>query len=286
MKMVIRQTQQGLEISGIGAFDLSQTLECGQCFRFVQETGGYYGVAHGRLIKVSQHGGTLFFEGAHVGDAEWLTEYFDLARDYDEIAERLSVDPWITESARRYRGVHIMRQDPWEALCSFIISQNNNIPRIKKIIAALCELLGEDIGGYHAFPSPAVVASAGEAGLAPIRAGFRAAYIVDAAQSIVNGNIDLKQVGRMDIISAAAELKKIRGVGDKVAACVLLFGYGMLDVFPVDVWIKRVIALRYGEGFTPSRFSPYAGIAQQYLFCRERDEASVRGKMLNDMDAD
>ena len=164
-----------------------------------------------------------------------------------------------------------MRQDPWEALCSFIISQNNNIPRIKKIIASLCALLGEEISeGVYDFPTPESIARVGASGLAPIKAGFRAAYIADAAEKVATGKLDLNSLYHVSLEDAVTALCTIKGVGPKVAGCVALFGLGHMDSFPIDVWIKRVIEKYYDKDFTPKVFGEYAGIAQQYLFYHER----------------
>ena len=168
------------------------------------------------------------------------------------------------------KGIRILRQDRWETLCSFIISQNNNIPRIKGIIGRLCEAFGERIDGGYAFPSADRIASLTEEQLAPIRSGFRARYILDAARRVTDGRTDLDAVSAMIYDDAKKYLMQIKGVGNKVADCVLLFGYGFFDAFPKDVWIKRVIEKYYGENFDESIFKPYGGIAQQYLFYSER----------------
>ena len=164
-----------------------------------------------------------------------------------------------------------MRQDRWEALCSFIISQNNNIPRIKKIIRALSEKYGEDIGGAYDFPSAASLDAAGEEEIFALRTGFRAKYIAAAAKAVSEDETFLSRVADSETYEAAESLLvSLRGVGPKVAACTLLFGFERYDAFPVDVWIKKVLAKRYSEGFDYHVFGSSAGIAQQYLFYYER----------------
>lgn len=263
----------GARIADTGDFSLERTLESGQCFRFVRDNDAYLCAAGSHTARITQDGDTLYFEG--VGDMDealFWADYFDLGRDYGEINEFLSkTDANVADAIKSCPGIHILKQEPWETLCSFIISQNNNIPRIKKIVLSLCSLFGDEIGnGFFSFPAADVIARAGVEALSPIRAGFRNKYIFDAACRVADGDIDLTKVASMELESAVGELKRIKGVGDKVASCALLFGFGMLDAFPVDVWVKKVIGKYYGDTFEPRMFAPYAGVAQQYLFFRER----------------
>jgi len=202
-------------------------------------------------------------------EAVWR-DYFDLDSDYSKIRERLCIDDYMRRATNFGAGIRILRQDKWEALCSFIISQNNNIPRIKKIIDMLCREFGEKIvfdgSEYFAFPSAERLAVFNEKSLATLHCGYRAEYIISAARAIVSGALDLDALSRVASDTARIELMKLRGVGNKVADCVLLFGLHMLDSFPMDVWMKRTVAEQYGSDFNPSVFSPYAGIAQQYIF--------------------
>jgi N-glycosylase/DNA lyase len=168
-------------------------------------------------------------------------------------------------------GIRILRQDKWETLCSFIISQNNNIPRIKKIISALCKAGAEISGGSEIeFPRPETLVKMGKDGLFALKTGFRAAYLFDAASKVANGEIDLDAVFEMDTDRACAELCKIKGVGPKVAACTLLFGFEKYDCFPIDVWVKRVMQEYYGGLVSGKDFGRFAGLAQQYLFYHRR----------------
>jgi len=201
----------------------------------------------------------------------WLG-YFDLDRDYESVITELSFDEQFCLASEQACGIRIFRQDGWETLCSFIISQNNNIPRIKKIISALCGLLGEPIStGVNAFPTAESILSAGVEGLAPIKSGFRAKYLIDAAEKVVNGTVNLNELGRMDYKEAKETLMRIKGVGEKVSDCALLFGFGFHQAFPKDVWVKRVLDKYYGSDFDPNYFGENAGIAQQYLFYYERN---------------
>lgn len=257
-------------------FDPDKTFNCGQCFRFEKNGSAWEGVAKGKYVSIKSDGdGTVFFSGA---DAEefrttWR-DFLDCDTDYDSIADDFSALGGVMgEAVAISRGIRILRQDPWEALCSFIISQNNNIPRIKKIINALCREYGEKIYSpdgreFYTFPTPRALFEAGEEGIYALKTGFRAKYLYDAAKKIVLRDIDLKAVYDMDTQSGAEYLKQIKGVGDKVSACVLLFAYHKTDSFPIDIWVKKILK-KYFDGKVPD-FGTYAGIAQQYLFFYER----------------
>jgi N-glycosylase/DNA lyase len=249
-------------------FDPDVTFDCGQCFRWdKREDGAWCGVAYGRKLTVKKDGGGLFIEGADECTFEAVLKgYFNLDRDYDKICGQLSGDPVLAAAIQFAPGIRILRQEPWEALCSFIISQNNNIPRIKGIVSRLCENFGDLIAdGEHAFPPAERLAPLSVQELSPLRSGFRAGYILDASRRVVDGEVDLAALSEMPLDDARKSLMKIKGVGPKVADCALLFGCGRLDAFPVDVWIKRVLARFYPDGF-PQEYIKYGGIAQQFLF--------------------
>ena len=265
-------TPEGTFIENDGNFDFDKIFDCGQCFRFEKRGDVWQGVAFGSVlrVRVTPLGGTLLGVGREEFDSVWRG-FFDVDTDYSVVNACLARDEQVADALNYARGIRILRQDKWETLCSFIISQNNNIPRIKKIVSALCANFGDRISeNEYAFPSAKAVAPAGEEGLAVIRSGFRAKYIIDAAVRVANGDIDLAAVENMDYDAAKQYLMRIKGVGNKVADCVLLFGYGFFDAFPKDVWIKRVIEKYYGDSFDETVFAPYGGIAQQYLFYRER----------------
>ena len=162
-------------------------------------------------------------------------------------------------------GIRILKQEPWETVCSFIISQNNNIPRIKGIIERLCENFGEKIEGGFAFPSAEKIAALSLEELAVIRSGFRAKYILDAARKFASGEISSERLEQLSTDEARSQLMKIYGVGEKVADCVLLFAFARIDAFPKDVWIKRAMEKLF-SGDLPECAVPYAGIVQQYIF--------------------
>ncbi|MCL2391672.1 MAG: DNA-3-methyladenine glycosylase 2 family protein [Oscillospiraceae bacterium] len=260
-----------VEISAIADFNLEKTFECGQCFRWdADENGVYTGIALGRVARLRGEGSSIFISGT-IEDFETVwRSYFDLDKDYLKIRQQLSIDPFMKEATQFGAGIRILRQDKWEALCSFIISQCNNIPRIKKIISILSMEFGDKINFdglvFYSFPSAQRIAALCEADLAPLRCGYRAQYILSAARAVANKEIDLDSLAQATSEHARKKLKALHGVGDKVADCVLLFGLNKLDAFPIDVWMKRAMSEHYGKRFDPSIFSPYAGIAQQYIF--------------------
>lgn len=265
-------------IENTGNFSVEKTFDCGQCFRFDPiGPGTVRGVVGKSAVTLRMLDGAVEIEGSD--DKEFWLRYLSLDTDYGEIDRAICEalegerDRQTVRSAVEYgAGIRILRQEPWETTVSFIISQNNNIPRIKKIIAALCELAGEEIGdGEYAFPTAKALYDLGEDGIAATRCGFRAKYIFDAARRALDGSFDPEAVGKFaNYEDADAYMRQIAGVGPKVSACALLFGFGRLDAFPIDVWMKRLIANRFPDGLDHTRFGAYAGIAQQYLFYYER----------------
>lgn len=279
--LTVMQYKDELRISGVGPLDLEQTLDCGQCFRFSPtQDGGWQGMAGDQYGWFRLEGNTLVVRGVsrEVFDGFWRF-YLDLDRDYEKLYRSVvrRVGGRMGECVRFAPGVHLLRQDAWEALISFIISQNNNVPRIKGIIHRLCREFGRPVeapeGEWYAFPEPDVLASLKEEDLAPLRSGWRSGYILDAAQKVASGEIALETIAALPLEEARKELQKIRGVGPKVAECVLLFGMGRLEAFPMDVWMKRAMKVLF-PGKTPEDFGPYAGVAQQVIFhfCRQHPQ--------------
>ncbi|MBR4910936.1 MAG: DNA-3-methyladenine glycosylase 2 family protein [Clostridia bacterium] len=248
-------------------FDLAQTLDCGQAFRWREDENGVWrGIAGGRYIELYGDNGDIVIENSDENDfKEFWFDYFDLSRDYGKIIESFKGNKTLAAAAKAASGIRILRQEPWEALCSFIISQNNNIPRIKGIIDRLCESFGEKKEKAFAFPAAEVIAGLTPEDLAPIRSGFRAKYIIDAARRVSSGEIDLEALRDLSYDNAQSALLKIKGVGPKVADCALLYGCGHIEAFPKDVWIKRALTEFFG-GEIPECAKNNAGIAQQYIF--------------------
>jgi len=259
-------------------FDIKQIFECGQAFRFdPSPLGGYEGVAFGRYLHVTQNGADVSLLSSQDDVDNIWHDFFDMGRDYGEIIKSLSSDEVIRTASEFGSGIRILNQDTFECLISFIISQSNNIPRIKGIISRLCENFGDKLTSpdgrtFYTFPTLKRMSDISIDDLSVIRSGFRAKYIRDAVDKINAGDVDLDKIKKTDISQGREELKKIHGVGDKVANCVLLFGAGKADAFPIDTWIKKAIAVFYeGRDFDPSVFGPYCGLAQQYLFYYARE---------------
>ena len=254
-------------IEGIECFSIEDTLDCGQAFRWQSDDARHWrGIAAGRHLEIYKENDRVVLKNTSESDFEgFWRKYFDIDRNYAEIVDKISSDPVLKSASEVGRGIRILKQEPWEAVCSFIISQNNNIPRIKGIITRLCENFGEKCEGGYTFPTAEKIAALSLQDLEILRSGFRAKYILDGAKKYANGEINEDILYNGDIESARCELEKIKGVGPKVADCVLLFGYGRIEAFPRDVWIKRAMEKLF-DGKLPEVAIGYEGIVQQYLF--------------------
>lgn len=251
-------------------FNLKTTLECGQCFRFYEENDGSFTVLSGdKLVKVLLNEDKLVFYLSGEEDINYWIKFFDLYRNYDNIINDLSLsDTVFSNIISEVSGIRILNQQPWETLCSFIISQNNNIPRIKGIIERLCGNFGNkicDFNEYYSFPSAETISKLNDNELSILRAGFRTKYIINAAKKVAEREVDLESLENIDIEEARKELMKIHGVGPKVADCTLLYGIHRFEAFPMDVWMKRAMKKLY-PGLDSSVFGKFAGVAQQYIF--------------------
>lgn len=267
-------------------FDLCHIFDCGQAFRF-NRTGEntYMGVASGKALCISQKGADIILHETSYKDFEevWY-EFFDLGTDYSKIKEKVSVDEYMKEATAHGGGIRILKQDLWETIISFIISASNNVPRIKGIVERLCEAFGDEISymgkTYYSFPSPQRLSQLTKEELGVIRAGFRDKYILDAADKINSGKISLDALKKMSTDEAKKTLTSISGVGNKVSDCILLFGLGRCESFPVDVWIKRIMEYCYFDSeqsietvsrTAQQKFGEFGGYAQQYLFFWARE---------------
>ena len=257
-------------VKNVTSLDLGETLDCGQSFRWKDNgDGSFTGVAYEKLVTVSIRDKDLHIENTTEQDFEKIwRNYFDLDLDYDSIRSSIGeIHPVLKEASAYAPGIRILRQEPWEALCTFIISQNNNIKRIKGIVDRLCVSFGNKIGDtdFYTFPKPETLAKLTPDDLAPLRAGFRNKYIIDASQKVATGEVDLEKCKIVSYDDARAELCKIIGVGNKVADCTLLFGMHRIEAFPIDVWMRRAMEKLF-PNMTGEDFGEYAGIAQQYIF--------------------
>ncbi len=267
--------KDGVKMTDFNSFDIRQILECGQCFRFFGKENNYFIIAHGRKLNIIQSDDEVFFTPCNIEDFEniWIN-YFDLERDYLRIKKILSSsDNILAEAVNLYGGIRILQQDKWECLLSFIISQNNRIPQIKKVIQNISHMFGMEIcNDCFAFPTRSQLINADEKKLMDCRTGFRAKYILDA----INFDIDLEKLSDFHTADIKQKLMQIKGVGNKVADCTLLFSFGRHEVYPIDVWVKRVsqeiffdnknVSIKQIHEFAEKKFGELAGFAQQYLF--------------------
>lgn len=263
-------------------FDIEQIFDCGQCFRFgkhPEKRDTYCGVAFGKYLEITQSENEITFNCDESTFLNHWHNFLDLDNNYSLYIDSFKNDKVLYEASLFSSGIRLLKQDPWETLCSFIISQNNNIPRIKGIIENMSKAFGEsfeqDGNTYYSFPTAKALADAGEEKIFSLKTGFRAKYIYDAASKIVSGEINLDAIFDMDLESAMQTLMKIKGVGPKVASCVLLFGFSKYDAFPIDVWVKKILANYYSDGIPSHLSGKHAGIAQQYLFYYERCKNNV-----------
>jgi len=274
-------------------FNIGQILESGQVFRFEKISECSYLVnAKHKIIKIIQQNesSSVLIHNTSLGELDEIWgEYLDIHTDYATIAQTLSKkDDFMSRAVAFGEGIRILKQDPWEMLISFIISQNKAIPHIKQCIINLSQQFGRPIDEYdetdktyYTFPTPQQLACATEDDLRACKVGFRAPYIIDACQKILSEEIVLNDLYILSTQEAREKLMSIKGVGPKIADCILLFAYSKMEVFPTDVWIKRVIEGIYFKGkevklseiqnFAKEYFGEWAGYAQQYLFYYARE---------------
>ena len=258
------------------ALDIAKTLDCGQCFRFNElPNGSWYGVAgrHDGLFETRQDG---IFVTSSAPEGFW-SNYFDMSLDYSALSADADLPDYLKICAEYGAGIRILNQDPWEAICSFIISQCNNIKRIKGIVERLCSLCGEELpgimGNFHAFPTAETVAALEPSDLEPLRSGYRAPYIIAAARAVSSGELVPEELYELDFEEAKKRLMALPGIGPKVADCAVLFGLHKLEAFPKDVWIKRALKEHFPPDFDPASLGPCAGVFQQYIFHYIRNNA-------------
>ncbi len=275
------------------SFNLVHIFECGQCFRWnIQEDGSYIGVIKNAVVKVETKENKIVFSGKvlHGNFAPIIRDYFDLDTNYLEYKNKLSkIDNYLEESIKFGNGIRILNQDLWECIISFIISANNNIPRIKKIIEKISQNYGEEIEfegkKYYMFPTPESLSRASIQDLRNMGLGFRDKRIYNTTKMILNKEVDIDKLKTLnDTNQMRNELLKLDGVGPKVADCILLFSLKRLDVFPIDVWVRRVMNELYIHNeneekvnknelqfLAKEKFLGLSGIAQQYLFYWKRE---------------
>ena len=265
-------------------FDLDRIADSGQCFRWNKTGSSSYRIIAGEACLDITHLQEDRYELSCTKAAfeGFWQDYFDLREDYRSIRERIepAQDPFLWQAMEHEKGIRILRQDPWEMLITFIISQNKNIPAIRRSVELLAESCGRKLvdqegQSYYGFPSPAAVAALSEKELSDCKMGYRCKYIHAAAEAVLEGSIDLESLKAAEEKDAITALTGLFGVGVKVANCVSLFGLHHIDAFPIDVWMKRILAEQYPEGYPFDRYSPYNGIYQQYMFAWYRHKEGL-----------
>ncbi|MPW24894.1 8-oxoguanine DNA glycosylase [Alkalibaculum sp. M08DMB] len=279
------ESNSGLTLK-VDCLNLQQTFECGQCFRWdINDEGNYIGIANNKVIEIRQN--SDYVDIVNINKQEFNSfwhSYFDLNRDYQSLINKISNENVMIKATGYGSGIRLLNQDEWETLISFIISANNNIPRIKSIIQSFCESFGDKLyyngRTYYSFPTPQSLKGITVADLDQIKSGYRAKYIVDAVNKVNEGVVDLYKLSNISTEEARKELLKIKGVGPKVADCILLFSMSKYDCYPMDVWIKRVTENYYFNREASSKeiqelaqnyWGDNAGFAQQYLFYYARN---------------
>lgn len=283
----IIENDGGVLIKGVRDFDPVHIFECGQCFRWIrQDNGSYMGIVKDKAVNVSFEDGRLEISNSSFSDfTDLWYDYFDLGTDYSEIKKILTQKDEIMAKAVEFgHGIRILKQDIWETLISFIISANNRIPRIMKTVDAVSVMLGKEIcfegKSCYAFPGAHELSTSCITDLEACKGGFRCKYIHATAKMIENSSVNLDELKNMTTDEARDELNKLPGVGNKVADCTLLYSGTKRDVFPTDVWVKRVMEELYFkrnasfkeiQDFAQSYFGELSGVAQQYLFYYARE---------------
>ena len=281
-------------VKEIDSFEPKDIFECGQCFRWNrEENGSYTGVFSDCVLNVKKCEGNIVFNGNENVTEEKINEYFDLNRDYSKIKKELSkVDNNLLEATNFGRGIRILNQDLWETIISFIISANNNIPRIKGIIEKISKKYGKEIKfnekSYYEFPTPKELSKATVEDLKNLGLGFRDVRVYETTQMINSKEFDLDKLYTLDTKQAQEKLLTLSGVGPKVADCILLFStLKRFDVFPIDVWVRRVmndlyiheqdekkLNKNYIRKIADTKFGTLEGMAQQYLFYWKREQSA------------
>ena len=264
-------------------FDLSYTLDCGQVFRWERDGDGWTGVLGDHVVRISQDDGKLIVDSKL--SPKFFVNYFRLSDDLLSIYKSIDKDLLINKAIMKYRGLRLIRQDPWECLISYMLATASNIPMIQKRINLLSYFFGQEIEeGYFSFPDPQTLANADLSVLGKCKLGFRTERIKDAAREVYSGELDLDALSRLEYKYSRDRLMRLQGIGEKVADCVLLFGFEEMESFPVDTHIRQIIQQHhiYNKFFKNysslskmgdwgrEYFGPYCGYAQQYLFYQKR----------------
>jgi N-glycosylase/DNA lyase len=255
-------------------FNLSVIAESGQCFRFNRiDENTYKVVAYGKVLIIKDMGENTFDFDCSSDDYKKIWhKYFDLDTNYSSIRKSVKDNAFLCSCAEQSVGMRILNQDKWEMVVSFIISQRKSIPAIKTSIERLCELCGDKIDDEnYAFPTPVQILYTDLNKMAGCGLGYRLPYIIQAAETFNSEPAILKRLDKLSDEELLEELKKMQGVGDKVASCIALFGFHRLNFFPKDVWINRALDEHFHNGFDFAAYAPYNGVIQQYMFYAYRN---------------
>ena len=291
--MKTKMKEQKYILTEVKSFELKDIFECGQCFRWNQEEdGSYTGVFGQNVLNVKKEDNQIIFKGICQGDIkETVEKYFDMGRDYEKIKQQLSkIDSYMKESIEYGKGIRILNQDLWETIISFIISANNNIPRIKGIIERLSKSYGKEIQWngkkYYTFPTPEELKDVTVEEYRKLGLGFRDIRLYETTKMILDKKVDLEKLEQNpNTLEVREQLLTLSGVGPKVADCILLFStLKRFEVFPIDVWVRRVmndlyiknpdetkVSKKQIEKIATEKFGNLAGMAQQYLFYWRRE---------------
>ncbi|MGD9568941.1 MAG: DNA-3-methyladenine glycosylase [Sedimentibacter sp.] len=284
--MNIIEKNNQLIIENMRDFNVTHIFECGQSFRWnKEEDGSYTGVVKNKVINAEQHGSTVMFNNVNMEDYSIIKEYFDLETDYTEIKNKVNTDEIMAEAIKFGDGIRILNQDEWETMISFMISANNRIPMIKKVIENLSSRFGDFIStyrgrDYYSFPSAEQLSQLPVEKIQECKAGFRSPRLKEAAERFLKEKAIIYNIKNTSYDEGLEYLKTYKGIGDKVANCILLFAMKQFDTFPVDVWVRRVMKALYVDKntkdtdirkFAENKFGKYSGYAQQYLFYYARE---------------
>jgi N-glycosylase/DNA lyase len=285
-------------------FSLDYTLSCGQTFRWEKRGAWWIGVADQTAFKIRQARNSLEFDSSTHTAADFLWRYFRLDDNLPIVYSKIVKDEYVREAVKRFRGLRLLRQEPWECTVSYLCAQNKNIPAIKQMIFNLCRRFGDPVmfegEESYKFPEPKALAKASLKELRQCKLGYRAENVLKTAKLVAKGDFDLDALQTMSYASAKEELLTLPGVGPKVADCILLFSLDKLEGFPIDVWMRRIILEYYSKFFNPEfvkkmkakkglsphdyetiyafgreYFGEYLGYAQEYLYHNKRCQTGL-----------
>ena len=282
----------------VNHFSLDQIMRSGQCFRMKQIDSNKYEIIAGSRYLIADQQSNLLTLHCNKEELDFWYDYFDLNTDYGVYIDRLNPnDSYLMKAVAASDGVRILKQDLWEMIVTFLVSQQNHIKRIRRCIELLCNKYGEpftldgtfcpepanvkpdnklncgrhipEVKGYHSFPRPEAFAGLNEDALMDCNLGYRSKYVVRSARQILEGEVNLEEIEKLPYKKAKEELLKLFGVGEKVADCICLFARHDLDAFPVDTHIRQALDQHYKRGFPNRRYKGFRGVVQQYIFYYE-----------------